>query len=42
MNCTNVEVWENLRKKHSKNITNLQDKMKKHSETIQQILKMNK
>ena len=23
LNCSNVEVWENLRRKHSKNITNL-------------------
>ena len=42
LNCSNVEVWENLRRKHSKNITNLQDKMKKHNETIYQILQYNK
>lgn len=34
LNCTNIEVWKTLRSKHSKNITNMQDKIKRHDETI--------
>ena len=29
-NCSHLKVWQHERTKHSKNITNLQDKIKNH------------
>lgn len=42
LNCSEIAVWEEVRSKDSKNITNMQEKIKSHNKTIQAILAMNK
>lgn len=41
-NCSGLKVWEHQRKKHSQNITLLQDKIKSHDNTVAAIVKLNK
>ena len=34
LNCSETAVWEEVRSKDSKNITNMQEKIKSHNKTI--------